>query len=129
YGRAVDMNPTTGDPRFYCPDCHTSFDLPDESDGAPVRWQDRVTYSIEIGKELTPVRGNLYESGDADALRRAENEVLERLEAGDLWAWCTVRVVARLGDLEGSDFLGCCSYKDEADFMASGYFEDMKAMA
>ena len=55
---------------------------------------------------------------------------MEQLASGNQWAWCTVRVVATLGEFEGSDSLGCCSYASEADFKApGGYFDDMKVEA
>jgi len=32
-------------------------------------------------------------------------------------------------DLQGEDYLGACSYANEADFHASLYYEDMKEQA
>lgn len=57
--------------------------------------------------------------------------VHESLANGNTWAWCTIRVVARIAgtDIEGDDYLGACSYADEADFKLGGYFEDMKDRA
>ena len=80
-----------------------------------------VYFRIECHPEDVPVRGNAMASGDDDADRAYENEILSRLDAGDEWAWCSVRVVASLETdggvlLEGDAWLGCCSYRDEADF-------------
>jgi len=47
---------------------------------------------VEALEEDIPVRGNALASGDAEADRACEDEILARLEAGDIWAWCTVRV-------------------------------------
>lgn len=90
----------------------------------------KVTYEIECLEEDARVEGNALASGDETEDKIAEFQVLERLRRGDLWAWCTVRVVARVDgiDIIGENYLGCCSYADEADFKADIY-EDMCAEA
>lgn len=86
-----------------------------------------IDYRIEVLPEDIEVRGNLIASGDETYDRNLENEVLARLERGDEWAWCVVRVIASADGFEGDAYLGGCSYRDEADFKApGGYFEDMK---
>lgn len=86
----------------------------------------QVEYTIECLEEDTPVRGNALASGDDDADREAEDEILAALERNP-WAWCCVRVIARLGPFQGDDCLGCCSYKSEDDFLESGdYAPQMK---
>lgn len=92
-------------------------------------WERYVEYEIEVLPEDAPVRGNAIVSGDADFDRQVEDDIIERLEVGDIWAWCTVRVIARLGVLEGDAYLGCCSYADKDDFRASGYFDDLRIEA
>lgn len=54
-----------------------------------------------------------------------------RLEDGDEWAWCSVKVTATFGWglVSASRYLGQCSYADEAGFRADAYFEDMRAEA
>lgn len=86
---------------------------------------DDVTFSIECEEEDIPVKGNALASGDDDVDHAYENEILRRLDRGDLWAWCCVKVTARWGDFEASDYLGCCSFEDEKDFKAYGYYETM----
>lgn len=88
-----------------------------------------VEFTIQPEQEDTPVHGNAVVSGDKDKDREVENRILKQLESGDLWAWCTVKVTARYKGFEGHDYLGCCSYKDEADFRRGGYFEGMKQAA
>jgi hypothetical protein len=67
--------------------------------------------------------------------RQLEREISERLDRGDIWAWCCVKVVATLeiDDTQyrgESDWLGGCCYKDERDFREPGdYFTDMKDTA
>lgn len=56
--------------------------------------------------------------------------VRDQLAAGNEWAWCTVRVVARWHGITGDDSLGCCSYESEEQFrQPGGYFDDMKSVA
>lgn len=88
-----------------------------------------MDYKIEATPEDIPVRGNTMASGDDEYDKRVEDEILARLESGDVWAWCSVRVTCADGETEGEAWLGGCSYKDEEDFKAGGYFDDMKAEA
>lgn len=96
-------------------------------------WSDgAVTYSIAVAYEDTPVRGSVIASGDDAADREVEDELIVRLDSGDVWAWFHVRVEARAFGFVGADTLGCCSYKDRADFLASeeqGYLSDLIAGA
>lgn len=90
-----------------------------------------VVISLEVEQDLTEVRGNALASGDAAADRECEDEIIARLNDGDVWAWACVRVVARRGNrVAYSNWLGGCSYRDEDDFcQPGGYFDDMKAEA
>ena len=89
-----------------------------------------VAFRVEILPEDTPVRGNAIASGDDELDRQVEDEILARLDACDLWAWCVVRVIASFGPLEADAVLGGCSYCDEAGFTEpGGYFDDMKKEA
>lgn len=51
----------------------------------------------------------------------------KELASGNDWAWCRVKVTARLEeyDIEEYNYLGSCSYKDEEDFKKGGYYESM----
>lgn len=50
--------------------------------------------------------------------------------AGNQWAWCVVRCTASFAGREGIDYLGQCSYRNEADFVKnSGYADDMRDAA
>jgi hypothetical protein len=101
-----------------------------------------VEFTIECEAETIPIRGNALASGDEAQDREAEQWIHDELERGNPWAWCCVVVRARLVvtatqkgrvpidcTLEGIDSLGACSYASEADFMKSGYVDDMKAVA
>ena len=87
-----------------------------------------TTYNVRIiaTQDDTRVRGNALASGDEEEDRRYEDMILERLNAGDVWAWAQVEVQASLPDgRTGSAYLGSCSYDDENNFKEGGYYEDL----
>jgi len=72
--------------------------------------------------------GNVLASGDDDLDKQAEDEIISRVKRGDIWVWASVEVRVTWEDLTESEYLGGCSYADEADFREnSGYFADMVA--
>lgn len=81
--------------------------------------------TIHVTQDDAPVRGNAMASGDDELDRKVEDEILDRLDSGDVWAWASVEVRATHEGLSGSDYLGCCCYRDEEDFKSGGYYEDM----
>jgi hypothetical protein len=89
----------------------------------------KIEYRIIVEQDDIPVRGNALASGDKQSDRAAEDEILQRLAQGDVWAWARVRVEARFGSHVGFDCLGACSYADAAAFKRDGYYRDMKAVA
>ena len=86
-----------------------------------------VVIKVHAEDEHIPVRGNVMASGDADFDRKCEDEIIERLNDGDEWAWACVKVTVTepTSGLSADDYLGCCTYKDEAEFRKDGYFDDM----
>ena len=94
-------------------------------------WKDQVVYEIEAEFDDIPIRGNAIVSGDDELDREVEDELIERVNNGDVWAWASVKVTASIPgiDLEGVDYLGGCSYWDEKDFKQGGYYEGMKERA
>lgn len=95
---------------------------------------DGITYDLAIAPDDIEVRGNAQASGDNAADKQAEDAILARLDNGETWAWACVRVTASIEveghTFEGTDYLGCCSYRDTAEFIQSGeYYDDMKAEA
>jgi hypothetical protein len=91
----------------------------------------RITYTLEIEPEDTPIRGHAMASGDDASDRETEDWIIAELNRGNEWAWCVVKVTARYPGLafEGTDYLGTCSYRNEADFKADGYWGDMQEQA
>lgn len=82
-----------------------------------------VEFTIECMPEDHGPEGEFDLQEDVDQIR-ADMEWNE-------WAWCIVKVTASIPglDIEGTDYLGGCSYKNKADFETGGYYEDMKAQA
>jgi len=88
-----------------------------------------IEYTVSAEPEDAEVRGNAMASGDDDVDRHCEDAIIADFDGGNVWAWCCVKVTACIDGIEGTDYLGCCSYKDEDDFRKGGYFEDMKLCA
>jgi hypothetical protein len=92
-----------------------------------------IRYTLSVEQDDMPVRGNALASGADAADKAAEDEIIARLEAGDVWAWAQVTVRAELTLNEqtyhGYDYLGACSYADEDDFKAGVYYPDMEGAA
>lgn len=90
-----------------------------------IRWR--------VEQDELEVRGNALASGDDAADRACEDEIIRRLESGDVWAWAWVECVARCEVdgivFEGSDSLGACSYDSRADFMRDAYAKGMRERA
>lgn len=90
-----------------------------------------IKYRLEAEMDDAPVRGNAMCSGNEEQDKEVEDEIIARLDAGDVWAWALVRVTAYVEgcSVVGVDHLGGCCYEDEEDFKGGGYYEDMKAEA
>jgi len=92
--------------------------------------QDEVTFELHVHQEDIPVRGNAICSRDDERDAEVEDDIIVRLNNGDVWAWCYVEVRAAWNGFAESDYLGGCSYAGEDDFRTpGGYFDDMKETA
>ncbi len=87
-----------------------------------------ITFRLFIDQDDAPVRGNAMASGDDAADKAAEDEIIQRLNDGDTWAWASATVGASV-DLTGTDHLGALSYHSTAEFLEDCYYESMKAEA
>lgn len=89
-----------------------------------------VTFTLEVEQDDQPVRGNAMVSGEDELDKKYEDEILERLNSGDVWAWASVCVTAHWKGINGVDCLSGCCYKNEEDFKKEGmYYEQMKKQA
>jgi hypothetical protein len=91
---------------------------------------DQVAYEYVKEPEDIPIKGN---ASCIDPETDAANErvIFDRVAAGDDWAWFSVKVVASTiiaGNLYRGEsaWLGCNCYENEADFLAGGYYDDLK---
>ncbi len=62
-------------------------------------------------------------TGDDEQDRKDTDEVIRRVEGGDVWAWAYVRCTATIDNGQGVTFtgssgLGGCCYSDAKDFLA-----------
>jgi len=85
-----------------------------------------VTYTIECMPEEEGPEG-FFASGDDEQDAEDCRRIRADLQWNE-WAWFCARVTASWGGFEGDDYLGGCSYRDEADFRACT-FEDMQELA
>lgn len=89
-------------------------------------YESEYDITLEAIPETIRVRGNALASGDDQLDKEAEDEILARLESGDVWAWFTAKVSVRDDQgREATDYLGACCYEDERDFKRGGYYLDM----
>jgi hypothetical protein len=87
---------------------------------------EEVEFSLTIEDEDIPMD---FDSGEPEKDEALKKELRDRLDRGDLWAWCCVKVTAKWKTWEGVDYLGGCSYDGEEDFKKDGHWEDMKDQA
>lgn len=73
------------------------------------------------------VRGNVIASDDPESDKRYEDNLIHRIDMGDLWAWCVIEVRAEFRGIIASTYLGGCSYENSDDFMRCPYYKDMVA--
>lgn len=86
-----------------------------------------IRYRVYIEQDDIPVRGNAMASGDDKLDKKVEDGILKRLNLGQTWAWASVKVEAYINGFTGTDYLGCCSYKNTQDFIKNSmYYSDMK---
>jgi hypothetical protein len=96
-----------------------------------LRISDGIEFTIECLPEDQELRGNVIASDNENADRAYEDEIIARLDRGDVWAWCTVKVTAEWRGYKGAAYLGGCTYTNERDFTEnnSDYYDDMKREA
>jgi len=90
----------------------------------------RVKFYVSAHPETIPIKGNCS-AIDEITDKETENWIINELNNGNIWAWCSIEVTAQLDEsLSGHDYLGCCSYLSEQNFIDSNnYYADMKYQA
>lgn len=71
----------------------------------------KIDFKLIVEQDDMPVRGNALASGDDELDRKTEQEIIDRLDNGDVWAWAQVSIRASWAGFRGDDHLGGCSYK------------------
>jgi hypothetical protein len=81
---------------------------------------------IELFAEVddSPIESS-FASGDENLDRLTIEAINKELQMGNIWAWALVEVRGTYKGLSASDYLGACSYKNEDEFKADAYYEDM----
>lgn len=91
----------------------------------------RIEITVHVEEDGEPLTNTFTDAFGREDGGAMERELSQRLSRGDVWAWAEVEVRATLygptgnAHLTASVYLSGCSYKDEADFRADGYFADM----
>jgi len=94
--------------------------------------RNKVRYTLHVEQEEIEVRGNAVCTVDPVYDKRYEDEIIDRLDGGDVWAWARVKVTAYydgINDVTGTDSMGGCSYNGEEDFRKCSYYDEMKEIA
>ncbi len=77
----------------------------------------RIEYDFEVLPEITEM---------------TDDTIIAEFEAGNVWAWCMIKVTARINGiigLEGTEYLNCCTFKDEEEFRKSNEHGGMRRCA
>ena len=89
-----------------------------------------LTVFVDALPEIDAPEGNASAWDDEDANRAYWAEIRDRMDSGDEWAWCIVRVTVTDGETEGTAYLGGCCYANARDFVEnSGCMEDLATEA
>jgi hypothetical protein len=80
---------------------------------------------VTISVLTSPCTESAYgQLGDCMSKKQIDN-LLGRARSNK-WEWCDVEVRAEWHSLAASDYLGCCSYKNQKEFcQPGGYYDDM----
>jgi len=87
-----------------------------------------VQFELTADWEQDDPAGHFCDEEDVEFVR-------EQIRDGNVWGWCSVEVKAKFTtedgeEVEASDYLGGCSYRNRQDFMEpGGYYDDMKKSA
>lgn len=84
--------------------------------------RDLIRKEMNVRIEIRPEHIPIADSFDDPSTVK---EIEEQLQY-NLWAWCVVCICVTWAGLSATAYLGCCSYTDQAEFVAqSGYYDDM----
>jgi len=81
---------------------------------------------IGVEIEFTPENEDVSPSDNIDD-QETINYIIDQYNNGNEAAWFCAKIEVRYKGVEGTDYLGCCSYKSFKQFQSdgSGYYVDM----
>lgn len=88
-----------------------------------------ATVTLTCAAEDLQIEGNALASGNDEWDREQEQWIRDQLDGGNEWAWCCARVDVEWEGFKETEYLGACSYKSRADFIACGERETMASEA
>ncbi len=106
-------------------DAREGEDFADELEAS--EFPEAFEYTLSAEPEDDDPEGH-FATGDDEADAKLVEDIRDERE-WNVWAWCVVKVSAHhpeIEGLEGTDYLGACSYTDAEDFKTGGYYEQMK---
>lgn len=71
-----------------------------------------IEYKIDFEPENIPVLGNVFHTDDSEFDRKQEEEIIARLDNGDISAWCCIKVTASIAGFSHTEYLGGCSFTE-----------------
>lgn len=77
----------------------------------------KATIKIETLPEDVRIEDSFDDQQSIDFVRQLASETE--------WGWCCIKVTVYYNDLTETEYLGGCSYHNEANFRACPYFADM----
>jgi hypothetical protein len=77
--------------------------------------EDAIQYRVEVFSDDAPIEGNAMASGDDEFDAKVEAEINERLERGDVTAWCVVHAIAETDAFSGDAYLAGCTLSPDED--------------
>lgn len=91
-------------------------------------YYNEVEFTFEALPEDLPVKGNACFI-DPETDEKIENEIIKRLNEGDLSAWFCATITASFRGITTTEYLGCCSYASLDDFETDPYYIEMMKQA
>lgn len=84
---------------------------------------EEVEITVHAEESDVPIKGSFCGTTEWET-QAMERDAIDAA-AQSVWGWANITVFAERADLVGTNHLGGCSYKDEADFKSCPYYADM----
>ncbi len=87
---------------------------------------------IKIRRSQIAERLEIFDADESPASALADADMARDIAADaehNLWAWCDVRLRLTFDEITVTEYLGSCSYENEAGFRADPYYAEMRRAA